>query len=168
MPLRARFVRLYPKASNGPKSSSSCNFISYPFWLNISAVPVFLAMMLIALSTLKPILLKSELDLLNITIRAVNRDHDAYLNYAREDVFGFVLLFNQKKTALQEADMYSLTNLLVDIAIKNGGTYYLPYRLHIAKDKMRKAYPQADSFFRTKTKYDPSELFNNKFYRHYK
>lgn len=117
---------------------------------------------------IKPILLKSELDLLNITIRAVKRDHDACLNYAREDVFGFVLLFNQKKTALQEADMYSLTNLLVDAAIKNEGTYYLPYRLHIAKDKMRKAYPQADSFFRTKTKYDPSELFNNKFYRHYK
>ncbi|ULT22809.1 hypothetical protein KUH03_26325 [Sphingobacterium sp. E70] len=46
---------------------------------------------------IKPILLKSKLDLLNITIRAVNRDDDAYLNYAQEDVFGFVLLFNQKK-----------------------------------------------------------------------
>ncbi|MDR2270517.1 MAG: FAD-binding oxidoreductase [Sphingobacterium sp.] len=117
---------------------------------------------------IKPLLIKSKLDLLNITIRAVNRDHDAYLNYAREDVFGFVLLFNQKKTAQQETDMQNLTNLLVDAALKNEGTYYLPYRLHIAKEKMRKVYPQADSFFRTKLKYDPSELFNNKFYMHYK
>lgn len=117
---------------------------------------------------IKPILLKSKLDLLNITIRAVNRDDDAYLNYAQEDVFGFVLLFNQKKTAQQEVEMQTLTDLLVDATIKNEGTYYLPYRLHITKDKMRKVYPQADSFFRTKTKYDPSELFNNKFYSHYK
>jgi FAD/FMN-containing dehydrogenase len=73
-------------------------------------------------------------------------------------------LFNQKKTEEQEREMKILTNQLVDMALKNDGTFYLPYRLHIDKDKMRKSYPQADKFFELKLKYDPNEIFNNKFY----
>nr|WP_228429236.1 hypothetical protein [Chryseobacterium sp. 52] len=117
---------------------------------------------------IKPVLKNSGLDLLNITIRAVNKDEDAYMNYARENVFGFVLLFNQKKTEKQEDAMNILTNRLVDIALNNEGTFYLPYRLHIDRLKMRKVYPQADSFFALKRKYDPQEIFDNKFYQHYK
>lgn len=117
---------------------------------------------------IKPILKNSKIDLLNITIRGVKQDNDSYLNYAREGVFGFVLLFNQKKTEEQETDMKRLTNQLVDVALKNEGTFYLPYRLHIDRDKMRKSYPNADNFFQLKLKYDPSELFNNRFYEHYK
>ncbi|SHE90902.1 FAD-dependent oxidoreductase [Chryseobacterium sp. OV279] len=117
---------------------------------------------------IKPVLKNSELDLLNITIRAVNKDEDSYMNYARENVFGFVLLFNQKKTAKQEDAMKILTNKLVDATLKNEGTFYLPYRLHIDRIKMRKVYPQADSFFAMKRKYDPQEIFDNKFYQHYK
>ncbi len=117
---------------------------------------------------IKPILRKSKIDLLNITIRGVRADKDSYLNYAREDVFGFVILFNQKKTEEQEIEMKGLTNSLVDAALKNEGTFYLPYRLHIDRDKMRKSYPQADAFFKLKLKYDPTEIFSNKFYLHYK
>lgn len=116
----------------------------------------------------KPILKDSEVDLLNITIRAVDKDTDSYMNYAREHVFGFVLLFNQKKTDEQEKEMKKLTNSLVDMTLKNEGTFYLPYRLHIDKAKMRKVYPQSDSFFELKRKYDPQEIFENKFYLHYK
>jgi FAD/FMN-containing dehydrogenase len=120
------------------------------------------------INDIKPILKNSKIDLLNITIRGVQQDNDSYLNYARENVFGFVLLFNQKKTDKQEEEMKILTNQLVDVALKNEGTFYLPYRLHINKEKMRKSYPNADKFFKLKLKYDPTELFNNKFYEHYK
>ncbi|WEI22351.1 hypothetical protein PYR74_21070 [Acinetobacter bereziniae] len=64
--------------------------------------------------------------------------------------------------------MQQLTRQLVDIALKNHGTYYLPYRLHICPDQMRLAYPQADAFFSLKKKYDPDELFSNQFYLHYR
>lgn len=117
---------------------------------------------------MKSILRNSKIDLLNITIRGVHQDNDSYLSYARENVFGFVLLFNQKKTDKQEAEMKKLTNQLLEVALKNDGTFYLPYRLHIDKDKMRKSYPNADKFFQLKLRYDPTELFNNKFYEHYK
>lgn len=120
------------------------------------------------LKEIKPILLESDIDLLNITIRAVNKDEDSFMNYAKEDVFGFVFLFNQKKNEKEEDQMKILTNKLVDKAIKNNGTFYLPYRLHIDREKMRKVYPQSDLFFELKRKYDPEELFRNQFYEHYK
>ena len=117
---------------------------------------------------IRPILQDTSVDLLNITLREVRRDRDAYMNYAREDVFGLVFLFNQKKTPAQEQAMQLLTNQLLDAALKYKGTYYLPYRLHISREKMRLAYPQADQFFALKLKYDPEEIFSNQFYLHYR
>lgn len=120
------------------------------------------------ITDMKPVLKNSKIDLLNITIRGVHQDNESYLSYARENVFGFVLLYNQKKTDKQEVEMKNLTNKLLEVALKNEGTFYLPYRLHIDKEKMRKSYPNADKFFQLKLKYDPTELFNNKFYEHNK
>ena len=120
------------------------------------------------INALKSILPNRHIDLLNITIRSVYKDNDSYLNYAKENVFGFVFLFNQKKNEKDEIEMKKLTQQLVKVAIKFEGTYYLPYRLHIDKETFRAVYPQGEEFFRLKLKYDPDEIFKNKFYDHYK
>ncbi|MDP8101673.1 FAD-binding protein [Phocoenobacter atlanticus] len=120
------------------------------------------------INALKTVLPNQQIDLLNITIRNVYQDNDSYLNYARENVFGFVFLFNQKKSQEDELEMQKLTKALVNIALEMEGTYYLPYRLHIDKPLFNKVYPQGQNFFKLKLKYDPDELFNNKFYQHYK
>ena len=118
---------------------------------------------------LKTVLPDSRIDLLNITIRNVYPDKDSYMSYANEEVFGYVFLFNQKtKCNCTEKVMEDLTKKLVDVAIEMEGTYYLPYRLHIDKERMRKVYPQSDEFFKLKLKYDSAEVFKNKFYEHYK
>lgn len=119
------------------------------------------------INEIKPILQNSKVDLLNITVREVLKDKDAFMSYAREDVFGLVLLFNQKKTEQQEKQMQKLTNQLVDVVLNNNGTYYLPYRLHISPEKMRVAYPQANQFFLLKKKYDKADVFSNYFYEYY-
>jgi len=71
-----------------------------------------------------------QTDLLNVTIRNVYKDEDTFLNYAREEVFAFVLFFNQPISAEAEADMTGLTRELVAAAHGLNGVYYLPYRLH--------------------------------------
>ncbi|MEO6453804.1 MAG: hypothetical protein ABIN97_07035, partial [Ginsengibacter sp.] len=109
-----------------------------------------------------------NVDLLNITIRNVKKDDDTFLRYANEEVFGFVMLFNQAKNNKSEIEMRSLTQRLIDIAITFNGTYYLPYRLHATKEQMYKVYPMAKQFFLLKKKYDPLEIFQNKFYEAYK
>lgn len=120
------------------------------------------------IKSLKVILPVHKVDLLNITIRNVKKDDDTFLRYATEEVFGFVMLFNQARTEKAEAEMKSLTQTLINTAISCKGTYYLPYRLHATREQMYRAYPQAQAFFSLKRKYDPSEVFRNQFYETYK
>ncbi|MDF3079149.1 MAG: FAD-binding oxidoreductase [Sphingobacteriaceae bacterium] len=120
------------------------------------------------INELKTVLPNRHIDLLNITIRAVAKDNDSYLNYARGNVFGFVFLFNQKKKNESEQEMKALTRQLATLAVRMDGTYYLPYRLHISKETFQTAYPQSKAFFELKLKYDPEEVFKNKFYDYYK
>ncbi|RZL12230.1 MAG: FAD-binding oxidoreductase [Pedobacter sp.] len=110
----------------------------------------------------------SNTDLLNITLRDVKKDKDSFLAYAREDVVGFVLLFNQQKTVRAEHDMEVLTKKLIDAAFLLNGTYYLPYRLHASKKQFQKVYPAGEDFFKLKDKYDPGHVFQNKFFLKYK
>jgi FAD/FMN-containing dehydrogenase len=107
-------------------------------------------------------------DLLNVTIRVVDTDHDSLLRYADQPVLALVMLFDQPRTAAADADMESLTRELIDAAIAVGGRYYLPYRLHATPEQFRLAYPQAERFFALKRQYDPEELFQNEFYLKYK
>lgn len=106
-------------------------------------------------------------DLMNVTVRYVDTDHDTFLRYADRPMFAFVMLFLQPTTAAGDARMQALTQDLIDAALAAGGRYYLPYRLHASKKQFRRAYPQATKFFALKRKYDPEELFQNKFYVKY-
>ncbi|HLS37929.1 MAG TPA: hypothetical protein VK023_06610, partial [Sphingobacterium bovisgrunnientis] len=117
---------------------------------------------------IREVLPHQNIDLLNITIRDVATDTISFMHYANEHVFGFVFLFNQPKTDKAELEMKQLTQQLTKIAIKNEGTFYLPYRLHNTKELLKQAYPQSETLFELKKKYDPYELFKNKFYEYYK
>lgn len=116
----------------------------------------------------KKIIPQFRVDLLNITIRNVRKDEDAFLRYAPNEVFAFVMLFNQPTSAAADEAMRVFTQRLVDLALSLKGTYYLPYRLHASREQFYKAYPMAGDFFLLKKKYDPQEIFQNKFYSTYK
>lgn len=106
-------------------------------------------------------------DLLNVTVRNLKADPDSFLRYADQDMFAFVLLFNQEQTPEAESSMQAMTRELIDAAIACGGRYYLPYRLHATQAQFEAAYPRAAAFFELKRKYDPNERFQNSFYRTY-
>ncbi|QDT01142.1 FAD-binding protein [Adhaeretor mobilis] len=109
----------------------------------------------------------SGCDLLNVTIRYVEPDSDAMLNYAREAALAIVMLYNQNMDSASEAHMTELSRQLIDAALQAEGTYYLPYRLHATREQFQRAYPQSDEFFRQKSVYDPELVFQNQFYRSY-
>jgi FAD/FMN-containing dehydrogenase len=106
-------------------------------------------------------------NLLNVTVREVNEDQDTFLRYADQPMLAFVMLYVQEKTPAGEAAMEELTRDLIDAALRHGGRYYLPYRLHTTPEQFTRAYPQAAAFFKLKRKYDPDELFQNQFYMKY-
>lgn len=116
---------------------------------------------------IKPILLERRPDLLNITIRNVQPDTDTFLNYAREEVFGLVMLFHQGRDEASETAMRDLTRELVREALASGGTYYLPYRPHPTREQFAASYPQSQRFFELKRHYDPSGVFQNRFLLNY-
>ncbi len=115
----------------------------------------------------RPVFLQHRPELLNITVRNVKPDTDTFLRYAREEMFGLVMLFHQQRDAAGEAAMQSLTRDLIDVALACGGTYYLPYRPHATQAQFHAAYPQAADFFKKKSQYDPDGVFANQFFVNY-
>src|SRR5581483_2662422 len=112
----------------------------------------------------RTIIPKHSGDLLNVTIRNVKEDKDTFLRYASEDMFAFVMLFNQARTEEADKRMEAMTQGLIDAAIECRGRYYLPYRLHATPSQLARAYPQIQTLFERKRQHDPGELFQNRFY----
>jgi FAD/FMN-containing dehydrogenase len=106
-------------------------------------------------------------NLINVTIRIVHIDQITAIPYAREDMFAYVLYFNQKFNERESRILQKTTTDLIDLAIGLNGTYYLPYQLFYSPQQLRSAYPGIDDFFAAKRRYDPTEMFTNKFYEKY-
>jgi FAD/FMN-containing dehydrogenase len=69
--------------------------------------------------------------------------------------------FSQEIGPEGEAEMIQITERLIDRALRLGGAFYLPYRLHARRDQVLSAYPRADAFVARKRFYDPQLLFRN-------
>lgn len=106
-------------------------------------------------------------NLLNVTIRIVHKDEVTALPYAKQNMFAFVLYFNQKLNEEQSARLEKTTRELIGLAIQLHGTYYLPYQLYYSEQQLQQAYPEITTFFAAKKRYDPEELFSSKFYEKY-
>lgn len=119
------------------------------------------------LAELRKIIPRNGSDLLNVTVRHVNRDADTFLRYADRDMIALVMLFHQTRDEAGETKMAKAAREIISAALDHGGRYYLPYRLHATPEQFARAYPQAGAFFGLKRKYDPEELFQNAFYRRY-
>ncbi len=115
----------------------------------------------------KKIIRGHNADLLNVTVRDVEEDPDTFLRYADKHMIAFVMFFSQPRTEQGDRKMQDITTELVDAALKVGGRYYLPYRLHATVEQFHRAYPQSEEFFRLKRQYDPQEIFQNQFYIKY-
>ncbi len=115
----------------------------------------------------RKIIRRADADLLNVTVRDVRRDTRSVLSYAREDVFGLVMLFVQDRSAAGEQRMRKLTREMIDAAIAAGGTFYLPYRLHATDAQLRRAYPAWEKVVSAKRNYDPQGIFDNGLYQRY-
>ncbi|HEY4553253.1 MAG TPA: FAD-binding oxidoreductase [Bacillaceae bacterium] len=116
---------------------------------------------------LRDILTKNELNVLNITVRYVPSNEEAYLSYAQDDMFALVFLINQGRSDKDIEETGKVVRKIIDLALDMDGTYYLPYYPYPTMEQMRMAYPLTDEFFEKKREYDPEERFMNEFYEVY-
>lgn len=104
-----------------------------------------------------------SVNLLNATIREVQKDTLTVLSYAKEDCFAIVLLFSQPNDGMGEFTMEQFTIGIIKAVLELQGTFYLPYRPHYTHEELIQAYPNFDYWLSLKKKVDPNTLFYSQF-----
>jgi FAD/FMN-containing dehydrogenase len=100
-------------------------------------------------------------ELLNVTLRYLAADPVSVLAFAPQPRVAAVMLFNHAATTAADEAAREMTERLIDAALKLGGSFYLPYRLHARLDQIKAAYPRIEEFVAKKRHYDPRLRFRN-------
>jgi FAD/FMN-containing dehydrogenase len=119
------------------------------------------------IDAIRDVFQRNNTSLLNASVRVVHKE-DIALNYAPEDMFSIVLYINQRTDSNGNEQMKKLTQELIAITQMHGGRFFLPYQLHYTSEQLHTAYPEIDTFFDKKSKYDPGSLLTNTWYEKYK
>jgi FAD/FMN-containing dehydrogenase len=116
---------------------------------------------------LREIIQRRRVNLLNATVRYIEPNDDAFLNHSARAALAVVLYINVKTSTPGQMESSEMTREIIDLALANGGTFYLPYVLDFTKAELFRGYPMAGEFFAAKKRYDPSEMFFSEFYSQY-
>lgn len=131
------------------------------YYIPISHYPEFL-------SGFKTILQEDGVNVISFTVRYVKANNESMLSYCPlEDCFAVIFMTNVGLSATEQNKIQTTVQRIVDLAIMENGTYYLTYQLYPTRTQLTAAYPRFDEFIALKKKYDPQELFINKFYKKY-
>lgn len=110
---------------------------------------------------------EEDFNLLNITVRYVKKNEEAVMSYAKEDMFGLVMLINQGSSEESIEESGRIIRKMIDITLDHDGSYYLPYYHFSTQEQLEEAYPRTEEFFNMKKEYDPNGRFMNLFYEEY-
>jgi FAD/FMN-containing dehydrogenase len=115
---------------------------------------------------LREILTANDTNLLNASVRVVHPEENV-LNYAPTEMFAVVLYINQGTTPADNEQMRKVTGEIIDLTLRVGGTFFLPYQLYYTPEQLQQAYPTVAEFFAAKRRYDPELILTNTFYERY-
>jgi FAD/FMN-containing dehydrogenase len=118
--------------------------------------------------SMRQILERRRVNLLNVTVRYQPANSEAFLSYSRQESFALVLYINQGLTPDGIREARDWTRELVDLCLSLNGTFYLTYQRYPTPQQVRRAYPMLDEFVGEKRKWDPAERFTNRFYETYR
>ena len=102
------------------------------------------------------------------TIRLIERDDESFLAWAREPYACVIFNLHVLHTPEEIARSAEAFRGLIDLGLRQGGSYYLTYHRFATRRQVEACYPQFAEFLRLKRAYDPAELFQSDWYRHAK
>ncbi|MGQ0546413.1 MAG: FAD-binding oxidoreductase [Betaproteobacteria bacterium] len=110
----------------------------------------------------------AELNIVRAAVRLVEHDKETYLPYARRPYAGVSLDVHVERGTRGLIRAGDAFRRLIDLGLRYGGSYHLAFHRHAIKRQLLAGYPQFPQFVRYKRKYDPAELFQSDWYRHYR
>lgn len=113
------------------------------------------------------ILSENNVNLLSLTTRYVPKNTEIFLDYNPVDMVAVVLYFNVWLSDSEQENVKSYIQEIITSTDIHGWRYYLTYQNYANKELLMKNYWEFSDFLDLKKKYDPQELFSNKFYETY-
>ncbi|MDR3501707.1 MAG: FAD-binding oxidoreductase [Legionella sp.] len=150
----------YDVLSIEPMSREKSTYVLQEYFIPINNFESFTKKMI-------SILKQDHVNVLNISIRHALPDRESYLSWSRTEVFSFVIYYKQGVTESDKINVKKWTSALIDAALEEGGTYYLPYQIIASNAQFLKAYPHVVDFFGLKNNVDPDYKFRNKLFDQY-
>jgi FAD/FMN-containing dehydrogenase len=102
------------------------------------------------------------------TVRLIEPDTETFLAWAREPFACIVFNLHVEHTPEGIEKAKADFRRLIDRALERRGSFFLTYHRWATRSQVEQAYPQFVEFLRLKKKYDPQEVFQSTWYRHYK
>jgi FAD/FMN-containing dehydrogenase len=143
-----------------PASRERVTYVLQEYFVPVNRFAAFVANM-------ARVIREHDANVLNVSIRHTRADPLSLLAWAREQVFSFVLYYAQETTDDARAAVGAWTRELIDAALAEGGSYYLPYQIHATRAQFLAAYPDAETFFSQKRRLDPDYKFRNRLWEAY-
>ncbi len=101
-------------------------------------------------------------------VRLIEKDDETFMPWAK-DRYACVVFNLHVDHDTQGIDNAARSfRSLIDLAIKHNGNYYLTYHRYADREQVERCYPQFSRFLELKRQYDPQEIFQSNWYRHYR
>jgi FAD/FMN-containing dehydrogenase len=111
---------------------------------------------------------ESGVDVIYGTVRLIERDDEAFLTWARERWACVIFNIHTVHTENGLEHAAAAFRRLIDYGLARGGSYFLTYHRWATAEQLERAHPRIRDFFAAKLRYDPDEVFQSDWYRHYR
>jgi FAD/FMN-containing dehydrogenase len=101
-------------------------------------------------------------------VRLIEKDDETFMPWARDRYACVVFNLHVTHDPRHMESAARSFRSLIDLAIKHNGSYYLTYHRFATREQVERCYPQFKQFLELKRQYDPAEIFQSNWYRHYR
>ena len=137
-----------------PNSRDRETYVLQEYFVPTDSFDVFVPRM-------RKILRDHGVNALNVSVRHALPDSGTFLAWAPNEVFAFVLYYQQGTDPDSRREVGRWTRELISAALRSGGRYYLPYQPVATREQFARAYPRSSELFAVKRRIDPSNKFTN-------
>jgi FAD/FMN-containing dehydrogenase len=111
---------------------------------------------------------RDGVNIIHGSVRWIEQDTESFLAWARKPYACVSFNLHIEHTTGGVIRGADALRRLIDIGLRHGGTYYPTYHRYALRRQVDACYPQMQEFLKLKRKYDPEELYQSEWYRHYK